>query len=404
MTYYVNKTDGTAIVVLDGTKDISSTSLTLLGKLSSNYGENQNENFVRLLENFAYSSSPANPITGQLWYDTKNKVIKVFDTSSNTWIGVGQTIKGNVTLNGNLFVGASGFEIQEYQGNVKLINNTSNGNVSLFVNVAGVSTQVLNLQGSTGLITVAGNATNNLGITTKSYVDSLNDILTANAASQATLLTALNANVNSLTSNLSSLTSNVTSGSGAINAKEIAVNGNVVIDNSGTGNTAVNFKTPGGVTVLSASGSSSGSTPVTILGQWALGSGASINALYADLAEYYSSDDTYEAGTVMVFGGSAEVTQSTTENDIKLAGVVSTNPAFVMNDKLEGTRCCIALQGRIPCKIIGPVAKGDMLTTSSIPGHAQKANHPVLGSIIGKALENYELAEPGIIEVSVGRP
>jgi hypothetical protein len=177
----------------------------------------------------------------------------------------------------------------------------------------------------------------------------------------------------------------------------------VALDNSGSGNVAINLKTPGGITVLSAQGSSDSATPVTIKGQWTLGVNASINALYADLAENFASDRIYEPGTVLVFGGSREVTESTLENDVKAAGVVTTDPAFVMNYKLEGTKSCLALQGRVPCKIIGPVEIGDMLTTSSIPGHAKKAENPILGSIIGKSLQNYNSEEPGIIEILAGR-
>ena len=100
MAYYVNKTDGTAILILDGTKDTTSTSLTLFGKLSQTYGENLNENFVHLLENFALGSAPAYPTVGQLWYDTTVDNIKSFDGTD--WITVGSYISGNVTLTGNL--------------------------------------------------------------------------------------------------------------------------------------------------------------------------------------------------------------------------------------------------------------------------------------------------------------
>lgn len=406
MTYFVNKTNGTAIVVPDGTKDTTSTSLTLIGKLASSYGEDQNENFVRLLENFANSTNPSNPITGQLWYDTTNEVMKVYDATLSAWNTVGQNIQGNVTTTANLQIGDQGFEIQQILGNVSLINKANNANISIFANIAGVSTKVFGIQGSTGEITVASNSTNNLGVTTKSYVDSLIGSLTANAAGQAVSLNSLSSSISTLQSNITALNSNVnsiSSGSGPLNAKDISLNGNIAFNNSGAGNVAINIKTPGGVTVLSAEGSSDTATPVTIKGQWTLGSNASINALYADLAENFASDKIYEPGTVLVFGGTNEVTESSVENDVKVAGVVTTDPAFVMNYKLHGTKSCIALQGRVPCKIIGPIAIGDMLVTSSIPGHAKKAQNPALGSVIGKALQNYSSLEPGIIEILAGR-
>ena len=86
-----------------------------------------------------------------------------------------------------------------------------------------------------------------------------------------------------------------------------------------------------------------------------------------------------------------------------MAGVVSTDPGFIMNSELQGTRACIALQGRVPCKVVGRVKKGDLLTTSAIPGHAAKAIDPKIGTIIGKALEDKDYTEAGVIEVAVGR-
>lgn len=126
-------------------------------------------------------------------------------------------------------------------------------------------------------------------------------------------------------------------------------------------------------------------------------------AQYADLAEKYTADKVYEPGTVLVFGGSAETTTTNIFGDSKVAGVVSTDPAHLMNSKLEGITATIALQGRVPCKVIGKVKKGDLLTTAATPGHAIKAIDPKVGTIIGKSLEDKDTLESGIIEVAVGR-
>lgn len=129
--------------------------------------------------------------------------------------------------------------------------------------------------------------------------------------------------------------------------------------------------------------------------------GTATSAQYADLAENYVSDAEYKPGTVVVFGGSKEITQSTTFMDRRVAGVISTNPAYLMNSAAVGLP--VALQGRVPCKVIGKIEKGDMLVSSSIPGVAEATYTPEIGSIIGKALENYNSKEIGIIEVVVGR-
>jgi hypothetical protein len=144
-------------------------------------------------------------------------------------------------------------------------------------------------------------------------------------------------------------------------------------------------------------------TTGTITGAWSLTNGSSLQATYADLAEFYSSDKDYEVGTVLIFGGSAETTVTNIFGDTRVAGVVTTNPAYVMNKGLEGTRACLALQGRVPCKVVGKVSKGDLLTTSANPGHAIRATNPTVGSIIGKALEDKDSYEFGFIEIAVGR-
>jgi hypothetical protein len=142
-------------------------------------------------------------------------------------------------------------------------------------------------------------------------------------------------------------------------------------------------------------------TAGTIVGDWSLT--GKWQATYADLAEFYSADAEYEPGTVLIFGGTAEVTTTTIGNDSRVAGVVTTNPAYVMNSELEGVRACVALQGRVPVKVLGIIKKGDLITTSSIPGYACKAMNPQVGTIIGKAVADKLDPNKGIIEVAVGR-
>ena len=195
MSYFVNKTDGSVIVVLDGTKDTTSTSLTLFGRLVANYGDQTNENFVRQLENFAFGTSPANPITGQLWFDTGTNNIKAY-TTDNSWVTVGSVIQGNVDISGNLEIGPAGFAVKDLDGNVQITNSANVANVSFYSNVAGVSTRVLHLNGITGLTEVNANATANFGVTTKIYVDS--EIQRATSNGDANLL----ANVAIINANL----------------------------------------------------------------------------------------------------------------------------------------------------------------------------------------------------------
>ena len=133
--------------------------------------------------------------------------------------------------------------------------------------------------------------------------------------------------------------------------------------------------------------------------------GVSSTAKYADLAERYTSDADYEPGTVVELGGSEEVTQTTRPTSKSIAGVVSTDPAYLMNSELENG-VSVALLGRVPCKVIGVINKGDILVSSMTPGHAEAhrdLHSPPAGSMIGKAIENKTDEDPGIIEILVGR-
>ena len=126
------------------------------------------------------------------------------------------------------------------------------------------------------------------------------------------------------------------------------------------------------------------------------------SAQYADLAEIYETDSTYDVGTVMIFGGEKEVTQSTISNDTRVAGVISEHPAYLMNNKSEGQ--AIALVGKVKCKVHGTISKGDLLTTcEEHPGCAKTTASPVLGSIVGKAMEDKASDGESVILISVGR-
>jgi hypothetical protein len=126
------------------------------------------------------------------------------------------------------------------------------------------------------------------------------------------------------------------------------------------------------------------------------------SAQYADLAEKYTADAEYAPGTVVVFGGTHEVTVDATDADRRVAGVVSTSPAYIMNDRLDSEfTATVALTGRVPTMVHGPVRKGDLMVAAGL-GRARAEADPKVGTVIGKALEDFDGAE-GTIEVVVGR-
>lgn len=122
MAYTLNKSNGEAIVVSDGTVDQSATSLVLIGKNYAGYGTFLNDNFIRLLENFSNSTSPANPLKGQLWWDTNNNILKVY--SGTSWkISTGATSSpfssppGDLSsLGGDLWYDTTNSQLKVYSG------------------------------------------------------------------------------------------------------------------------------------------------------------------------------------------------------------------------------------------------------------------------------------------------
>jgi hypothetical protein len=149
---------------------------------------------------------------------------------------------------------------------------------------------------------------------------------------------------------------------------------------------------------------SSSNTPSTIIardasGNFAAGTftGTSTRAQYADLAERYASDADYEPGTVVIFGGEKEITTTTQRADTRVAGAVSTAPAYLMND--VSNEPPVALRGKIPVKVIGSVKKGDPLITSSIAGYAEVGDLSTVSpvAIFAKSLENKEDLDPGVV-------
>lgn len=127
--------------------------------------------------------------------------------------------------------------------------------------------------------------------------------------------------------------------------------------------------------------------------------GTASSTLYADLAEKYLADDDYPIGTVMAIGGEKEVTAGTYTKAHSVIGVVSENPAYRMNEGLEGGTY-VALKGRVPVRVIGPVQKGDRLVASSRPGVATVNNNNEVRSF-GISLQSSVDVEEKMVEAVI---
>lgn len=215
---------------------------------------------------------------------------------------------------------------------------------------------------------------------------------------------------------LSNSTITVNAGTGISGGGTVALGGNITITNSGvtglTAGTGISLSgSAGNVTVSTATTAAFANIAhVGTSGVGDIGSASNTfgtvyatatSAKYADVAENYIADQDYSPGTVLAFGGVNEVTLAE-DGTRRVAGVVSSEPAYLMNSHCTGDYvAAIALQGRVPCKVRGKIEKGDMLVSAG-SGFARADYNPILGSVIGKALENFDGIE-GVIEVVVGR-
>ena len=376
-------------------------------------------------------------------------------------LGVTGNITGNYILgNGSLLTGIDATSIQSGTSNVKVVS--SGGDVTVGVggtsNVAVFSTSGVNVTGNVtaGGITLSGNTISSTGTTltidpsaagatglvviagnlqvqgTTTTIDSttvtINDLVftTANNAATASAANGGGLEVGPAGSSYATWTydqpnSRWTTALG-INATGNIVGGNIVTGGaiSATGNiTGGNIVTGGGsggnitgANVISATTLS----VANILNSGANGVGnignattyfntvfaKATSAQYADLAEMYEADGVIEPGTVVAFGGTQEVTACGEDGSRRVAGVVSTNPSYIMNAGLAGEHVvAVALTGRVPTKVTGTVRKGDLMVAAG-GGRARAEANPQVGAVIGKALADFDGAE-GTIEVVIGR-
>jgi hypothetical protein len=226
---------------------------------------------------------------------------------------------------------------------------------------------------------------------------------TAGTSGNSLQLPSIRAQIDSDGVNVLSTTSSTSTTTGALRvAGGAGVSGNLwvngTINGNVTGNVTGNLSGTSVQSNIITTGANT--TAGSITGDWTLTAGSRLQATYADLAEYYEADQPYEPATVLEFGGEKEVTLAQ-DGTTRVAGVVSTDPAYVMNAGCPGHAVPIALQGRVPVKVRGHIKKGDLMVSGG-NGYARPWNNATPGMVIGKAIQNFEGVE-GIIEIAVGR-
>jgi len=335
------------VSVSDGTLNTTAAPIQIPGKGYTNYGAPVMQDVLWVAQNFAGTTAPTPLLQGIMWYDTNSSSLKLYTGSA--WVSAFKSDQDNLpSTDGTYDLGSPSYKFDTiYANNINCANVS--GDSTLF------HTNQNNLP--------TANNTYNLGSSSYRFATvygQTGDFTTATA-------TTVNAT-----------TLNVTSVNGS---------GNILP----TSNNVYNI------------GSASY--------QWAnvyatTFNGVATSAQYADVAERYAADEPMEVGDVVNIGGEAEITKTSKDADVNVFGVISDKPALKMNDKAgsDATHPLVALIGRTPVKLTGPIAKGQRVVSSDIPGVARAASgdEPDF-AIIGRALASKQSTEIELVEIVIGR-
>ena len=338
--------------------------------------------------------------TQVMWASTSNVRIIPTTTSTSSATGALQ-VAGGAGIAGAAYVGG----VLNIAGATTLSSALTYGDVALSNSVTGTGSMVLS--SSPTLVTptlgaALATSINGLTITSSTGTLTLTNAKTLSVSNTLTFTGTDSSSVAFGTGGTVVYTSNKLSVHAATSSSELA---GIISDETGTGalvfGTSPTFTTQITVPSIVKSGTSGTGDIGSVSNYFGTMYGKATTAQYADLAENYQGDKSYTPGTVVMFGGEYEVTLASTETSA-VAGVVSTNPAHLMNGGLSGGNVVpVALTGRVPCNVIGPVKKGDMMVSAGF-GYAKSKDNPGMGTVIGKALSNFSGAK-GQIEVVVGR-
>ena len=401
MAYTIVKSDGNVLTSIpDGTINTTSTSLGLPGRNYAGYGQALDTNFVHLIENFADTTVPPNPLRGQLWFDTQSSLLKVCPADGTTnalaWLTLASTSSGNATTFGSVTV----------TGNISANNMT-------------VTNQLSANSSSFNFLTVSANANiANANITSANIGTLTTTVITTGSSSTAGTMTGVWTHTGAGTANGINGTSMwvtggnlVITGAGSIGIRTdnyYYANGSPIsfAGTYGNSNVAAYLPTYGGTiltttTQATALTTGANSTAGTITGNWTLTTGSRIQATYADLAERFAADDVYDAGTVVQLGGKDEITAVQYELSEDVFGVISDTAAYLMNAGAgnDTTHPPVAVSGRVQVKVTGTVRKGDRLVSAGNGiARAACAGEATHFNVIGRALEDKNADGIGYVE------
>lgn len=398
MAYNLTLTNGTTLLTLaDGTSDSITTSLNLVGRNFTGYGQYLNENFISLLENFSSTTAPSNPLVGQLWWDTTERHLSVWQGTN--WKVVSSSMTGSVPP-GNPVLGDFWW-------------NTSINQLAVFNGAQWVAVGPSTPPGVVGTSIVANSLSDGTTIHTVGNI-SVNNKLVAVLSSDAASFDPVGSSFATINPGINLLTHITVAGNVIAtnaNIKDETITGNLTANNA---NFSGNVVFTGQVTYTSIPTQTFSSNVVPSANlTYNLGSatawwnniyGTSIHAQYADLAERFEADVEYSPGTVVELGGAAEITAVVEELSEDVFGVISSKAAFVMNGRAgtDITHPPVAVQGRVPVKVVGKIRKGQRLVSAGNGlARAGTKQEITTWNVIGRSLEDKTTDGEGVVEAVV---
>jgi hypothetical protein len=407
MAYTIVKSDGTVLTTIaDGTINTTSTSVGLPGRNYAGYGQTLDTNFVHQLENFADTTPPANPLTGQLWYNTNANTLYVCPTdglsNANAWVSLAVSSAnststfGSVQVTGNLSA-----------NNVTAVNNVSGAN-GIFTNISVSSTA--NISSGTANIgtgNIGSLFTQSINAGSQSTAVTLTGVLTQNGAGTANSIAGTSMWVtggNLVVGGVGSPLGIRTDGYYYANGANINFGGTYSNANVQALLPVYNGAILATTITATALTTGANTTAGTMTGNFTLTAGSRLQSTYADLAERFEADAFYDAGTVVEMGGDKEITAVQYELSEDVFGVVSTTAGYLMNAMAgdDDTHPAIAVGGRVQVKVIGKVTKGQRLVSAGngMARAAQKGEATAFNTI-GRSLEDKLTDEIGAVEAFV---
>ena len=285
-----------------------------------------------------------------------------------------ETFDSTVTINNNsgLTIGTGNNFTAGVSGNiVQLTNTVNNADISIRANIGGTLANAIAISGASGAVSVP-----NVLVTS------------GNLSSGGYLLATQGDNATSNVTGAVRVTGGIGMTGSLFSTGAITASGNLIVGNVSSGIgvysgnvSAANFTTAGNINA-------------------AYLVGTAIQSFYADLAERFASDETYAPGTVVELGGTEEITIATQELSESIIGVISTRPAHLMNAGAgtDQTHPAVAVNGRVPVRVIGTVRKGDRLVSAGL-GVARVGTKEEITAfnVLGRSLEDKLDSGPGSI-------